>query len=198
MFTPISKAALAAVGLLAACAAGIQAPERATVTVAGRDVTVAAPPGLCVDAASTSVSATGAFVLVSDCALLGLAEGDADPAGVVLTASISAAPLAEAAALDELGATAQGRAVLGRSGQSDRVRVLATRSRNGVLYMLIEDRGPQPIAGIEPQFWRAFLQVRGRMAVLSVLGFERAGVGPTEGLAYIQSFADAIQRANAG
>jgi hypothetical protein len=118
-----------------------------------------------VDAASTDVSATGAFVMVGDCALLGLAEGDADPAGAVLTASISAAPLAEAAALDELGvfgATAQGRAVLGRSGRSDRVRVQATRSRNGVLYMLIEDRGPQPVAGLEPQFWRAFLQVRGR------------------------------------
>lgn len=201
MSTLISKAALAALGLLAACATATQAPERATVTVAGRDVVVVAPPGFCVDAASTNVSATGAFVLVGDCALLGLAEGDADPAGAVLTASISAAPLAEAAALDELGvlgATAQGRAVLGRSGRSDRVRVQATRSRNGVLYMLIEDRGPQPIAGLEPQFWRAFLQVRGRMAVLSVLGFEGAGIGPTEGLAYIQAFADAIQRANAG
>ena len=44
--------------------------------------------------------------------------------------------------------------------------------------MLVEDRGPQPIAGIDRQFWRAFLEVNGRMAALSVLGFEGAGARP--------------------
>ncbi len=34
------------------------------------------------------------------------------------------------------------------------------------------------------------------MTVLSVLGFEGAGVGPTEGLALIQRFADSVQAAN--
>jgi hypothetical protein len=34
------------------------------------------------------------------------------------------------------------------------------------------------------------------MVALSVLGFQGAGVGPEQGLAYLQSFADAIQRAN--
>jgi hypothetical protein len=78
------------------------------------------------------------------------------------------------------------------------VRVLAVRNRKDVLYVLVEDRGPQPIAGIEPTFWRAFLEVSGQMTVLSVLGFEGAGVGPTEGLALIQRFADSVQAANAG
>lgn len=208
---PISSAgrlagAAAGVALLAACDPALMgAADRATVTVAGRDVTIVAPPGFCVDPGSTNVSASGAFVMAGDCALLGtgrpLAEGDAAPTGAVMTASVSATeragpgPLAE---LQRFAATPQGRAVLSRSGRGDRVRILATRTRRDVLYVLIEDRGPQPFDGIEPRFWRAFLEVSGRMTVLSVLGFEGAGVGPTEGLALIQRFADAVQAANAG
>lgn len=199
--------ALAALAALAACdpSALGSAPDRATVSVAGRDVTVAAPAGFCVDPASTSVTASGAFVMVSDCALLGsegvLAEGDAETVGAVMTASVSAAPLAAGGAMPEIErfvASAEGRAALGRSGRADRVRILATRTRNDVLYVLVEDRGPQPIAGIEGRFWRAFLEIDGHMTVLSVLGFEGAGVGPTEGLALVQRFADRVQAANAG
>lgn len=205
---PISRSlraigAVAALAVLAACdpAAMGAAPDRATVTVAGRNVTILAPTGFCVDPASTNVSATGAFVMVSDCALLGaapLAEGDAEePVGAVMTASISAADgPTTVAQVQSFAATPQGRAVLSRSGRGDRVRILATRTRRDVLYMLIEDRGPQPIAGIEPAFWRAFLEVQGQMTVLSVLGFEGAGVGPTEGLALLQRFADTVQAAN--
>ena len=65
--------------------------------------------------------------------------------------------------------------MLGRSGQPDRVRILATQTRGDVLYLLIEDRGRLPIAGIDRRFWRAFLEVNGRMTALSVLGFEGAG-----------------------
>jgi hypothetical protein len=206
MSTPTSKAtrtilAAAALGALAACdpAAMGGGADRTTVSVAGRNVVVAAPSGFCVDPASTNVSASGAFVLVSDCALLGLEEGDMDPEGAVLTASVSARPLGAGASLADLQAfarTAEGRATLSRSGRADRARIVATRTRGDVLYMLIEDRGPQPIAGIEPAFWRAFLVVQGQMTVLSVLGFEGAGVGPSEGLAYLQAFADSVQRAN--
>jgi hypothetical protein len=198
----LGSAAVAALGGCDPSAVGA-APDRATVVAGGRDVIVAAPRGFCVDPASTSVTASGAFVMVSDCALLGaegvLSEGDAEPVGAVMTASVSAAPFAPVAAMPDLErfvATPAGRAALGRSGRGDRVRVLATRTRNDVLYVLVEDRGPQPIAGIEPRFWRSFLEVEGRMTVLSVLGFEGAGVGPTEGLALVQRFADAVQAAN--
>lgn len=204
MRAPVLRAAvLLAAGALAACVPTTGGPDRATLTVAGRNVTIAAPRGFCIDEAATNVSASGGFVMASDCALLGpegvTAEGDAQPLGVVLTASVSAAQLPAGGTLPELErfvATAEGRAALGRSGRPERVRVLATRTRGDVLYVLVEDRGPQPIAGIEPRFWRAFLDIDGRMTVLTVLGFDGAGVDPTRGLALIQRFADTVQAAN--
>lgn len=199
-------AGLAALLALAACDPAMMgaASNRATVTVAGRNIAIVAPPGFCIDPTTTNVSSSGAFLMASDCALLGgapVAEGDAGlPVGAVLTASVSAseggpASLADVARFSE---TAQGRATLSRSGRGDRVRVLATRTRRDVLYILIEDRGPQPIAGIDSRFWRAFLDVSGQMTVLSVLGFEGAGVDATEGLALIQRFADSVQANNSG
>lgn len=198
-----AAAAAAALAGLSACdpsAVGAGA-DSATVTVSGRDVTVAAPPGFCVDPASTNVGATGAFVMVTDCGLVGGrgAEGDAVPAGAAMTASVSAgggAPARSLAEIERFARTVEGRAALGRSGRPDAVRIRAARIRDDVLYLLVEDGGPQPMDGVERQFWRAFLEVEGRMTVLSVLGFEGAGVGPSEGLAYVQSFADAIRRAN--
>lgn len=198
-------AAAAAALALAGCVPATTGtgPDRATLTVAGRNVTIAAPRGYCVDPAATNVSASGAFVMATDCALLGsegvTAEGDSEALGAVLTASVSASELAPGAALPELTRfleTREGRAALGRSGRPDRVKVLATRTRGDALYVLVDDRGPQPIAGVEPRFWRAFLEVDGRMAVLTVLTFEGAGVDPSSGLALIQRFADRVQAAN--
>lgn len=192
----LAAAALALAACVPPDGAG-SGPGRATLTVAGRNVTIATPRGFCIDEGATNVSASGAFVMASDCALLG--EGDAEQTGAVLTASVSAAELPANGALPEIErfvATREGRAALGRSGRPERIKVLATRTRGDVLYVLVEDRGPQPIAGIEPRFWRAFLAVDGRMTVLSVLAFEGAGVDPTKGLALIQRFADAVQAAN--
>lgn len=199
--------AIAALGLLAACDPATMgaAPSRTEVTVAGRSVTVAAPPGFCVDRASTAVSADGAFVLMSDCALLGAAASARPPVAAALTASISAGGLAgEGDAADTLedlqafAATPDGRALLGRSGRPERVRILASQVRDGVLYVLVEDRGPMPVAGIDPRFWRAFLEVNDRMAVLSELGFGDSGADPQQGLNRLAALARSIQAANGG
>ena len=187
-----------------AMSAGGGSPSRAKVTVAGRPVVIAAPPGFCVDAPSTTLTSAGAFVLMSDCALLGQKAGRGAPVGAALTASVSSGGLGgegddEASTLDDLQDfldTADGRAMLGRSGRGDRVRVLSKQLRGDVLYVLVEDRGQQPIAGIDPRFWRAFLEVNGRMTVLSVIGFEGTGPGLQEGLNELAAAAVAIRAAN--
>jgi hypothetical protein len=203
-------AALAAAGLLlAACdpsmVPGAGAASRARVNVAGQAVTIVAPPGFCVDSGSTSQSADGAFVLMSDCQLLGGPSSGKAPVGAALTASVSTAGLGgegdAADSLDDLrdfAATREGRAVLGRSGQPGRVRILDSQVKNGVLYVLVEDRGTLPIAGIDPRFWRAFLEVNGRMVALSGLGFEGAGFGLQDGLDQMAALAHSIRAANPG
>ena len=149
--------------------AGGATPSRAKLNVAGRAVTIAPPPGFCIDPESVTSGADGAFVLMSDCGLMGNAPGQRPPVGAAMTASVSTGGFAgegdtAAGSLEDLqafAATREGRAVLGRSGQPDRVRIVNTQLSGGVLYVLVEDRGAQPIAGIERQFWRAFLEVNG-------------------------------------
>jgi hypothetical protein len=208
---PISRAILLGFGALALAACdpalvGGSAPSRATVNVAGGPVIVAAPSGFCIDRSTLNVTDAGAFALMGDCRQLGSGAGglDRSPVGAALTASISAGglagegddPASSLAELAEFVQTPDGRALLGRSGRPDRVRILATRAEGDVLYVLVEDRGPQPIAGIDRTFWRAILELNGRMAVLSVLGFEGAGLGAQAGFRNIVTFADTLQAAN--
>jgi hypothetical protein len=201
-------AALAAAALaLAACEpAGIAGnPTRATVSVAGNAIGVAGPSGFCVDGASTDVNSAGAFLLMADCRLLGGAGGGGRTAGAALTASISAGglggegddPLQSLQDLQDFVGTAEGLALVGRSGSSRGVRIVSSLQQGDVLYLLVEDAGPQPIAGIEPRFWRAFLDLDGHLAVLSVLGFEGAGAGSQQGLDLLAAFVAAMKAANA-
>ena len=156
--------------------------------------------GLCIDEASTRVDAAGAFVLVRDCADGAIAR----PPRAAMTASVSSGGLTGEgdAASDTLAdlqaylATPDGLALVGRSGRSGGVRVLAQQMSGDVLFVLVEDRGPQPIAGLDARFWRAFLEVNDRMTVLSVLGF--AGLGQQEGLEEVAALASAIRAANPG
>ena len=78
------------------------------------------------------------------------------------------------------------------------MRIVNTQLSGGVLYVLVEDRGAQPIAGIERQFWRAFLEVNGRLVALSMLGFQGAGPDPQAALNQLAALARATQAANPG
>lgn len=203
----LRAAALALAGLaLAACDPALTGggPSRATVSIAGEPIVLAGPSGFCIDRETLNVSEFGAFALMSDCGLLGSGKAPAAKTGAALTASISSGGLGgegddPVQSLTDLAAfvqTGEGRALLGRSGSSSGVRILATQQRGDVLYVFVEDRGPQPIAGVDRQFWRAFLEVKDRMAVLSVLGFEGAGLDPQSGLDLLAAFVTALQRAN--
>ncbi len=201
-------AALVAAFLLAACdPAGVSgaAPGRVTVNAGGQPITIAAPAGFCVDSRSTSVTSTGAFVLLGDCVLLDK-EAPAVPrptVGAALTASVSSGGLGDGgpatqslADLERYVRTPRGRAMVGRGGDPDRVRILATETRAGVLYVLVEDRGAQPIVGADPRFWRGFLEVNGRLLGISEFGFDETRRDLRESFVLLVGFADAIQRAN--
>jgi hypothetical protein len=203
----LGRALLAVAGLAAVAACDPSAlaggtPSRAKFNVAGAAVTIAAPPGWCIDRKSARQSADGAFVLLTDCGLLGEPGTQVGRKGMALTASISDGSLLEEegdadafADLEDFAKTRDGRQVLGRSGQPDRVRILATQSSGGVYYVLVEDRGRLPIAALDRQFWRAFLDVNGRTVALSSLGFTGKSDAQTS-LNELATFAKWIQSAN--
>jgi len=203
----LGRALLGLAGLVAlsACdpaAIGGGSPSRARFDVAGATVTIAAPPGWCIDPSTARKSADGAFVLLTDCALLGKPGTTVGSRGMALTASISDGSLLAAegdadalADFQDFAASRAGRTALGRSGQASQVRVLATRSSGGVYYVLVEDRGKLPIAGLDRQFWRAFLDVNGRTVALSSLGFTGESDAQAS-LNELATFAKWIQAAN--
>lgn len=196
---------VAAVFGLAACAEGIalSAPDRAAFSVAGETIAVAAPAGFCIDEESTTTGPAGAFVMVSDCGLLGEEGGASPPVGAMMTAAISANPdlIAEGGEttlddLEEFLATHRGLAMVGRSGDPNATRILQTTRGGDILYVLVEDRGASPLSGVEPRFWRAFLTVNGRLAALSIQGFDGASPGLEAGLDYLAAFARSLRAAN--
>lgn len=177
-------------------------PSRARFDVGGDGVTIAAPTGWCIDPSTARRSADGAFVLLTDCGLLGKPGTTVGRKGMALTASISGGSLlaaeGDADALSDFqdfAASREGRTVLGRSGQASRVRILSTRESGGVYYVLVEDRGKLPIAGLDRQFWRAFLDVNGHTVALSSLGFTGESDAQAS-LNELATFAKWIQAAN--
>lgn len=198
-----------ALGLLAACdPIGVSqtAPGRVTVDAGGRPVTIAGPAGFCIDRSSTDVGKKGAFLLLSDCALLGLpaAAAGTPPVGAALTASVAThgfdpagGPATRSLAdLERFAATPEGRALLGRSGQPYQVRILAKKTEGEVFYVLVEDRGEAPAKGVDPRFWRAFLELNGRLAALTELSFGSTRQDPQQSLALLAAFVAATRAAN--
>jgi hypothetical protein len=200
-------------------------PTQTTVTAGGQRVTILAPTGFCIDQRSTNVTSNGAFVLVGDCALVGdtrapkvavtahagatpttgapEAAAAKPPVGAAMTASVSPTGLSDADSsihsLSDLARFAKsppGLALVGRGGQSRGVRVLDSVEREGVLYLYVEDRGPQPIAGLEPRFWRALFEVNGRLTAVSELGFAGAGLDKQSGFNLVGAFVRSIKAAN--
>lgn len=178
------------------------APER--VSVADDSVIVAGPPGYCVDRAATRDTARGAFVLLGSCASL---SGDADNPSprvpAVLTVSVSGLP-GDGAALDAPFAridaflrSEQGRRALSRTGDPATVEILDIRQASDALVIHARDTGAGEIAGIEDEYWRALLDVNGRMVTVSVTGFEARPMSPDAGRATVEALAERILRENA-
>lgn len=192
-------------GLVAGCdPAGLSgAPSRATVDVADVAVVVTAPAGFCVDRESTRRVDDGVFVLMTDCALLaGTVNPARPPLGAAFTATILPGSLggegsAQAASLDGLRdfvGTAEGRAILG--GGAEGVRLLRAVPGEGALFVLVEDRAGPPMPGVSARYWRAFVALDGRFAVLSALPFESGRMDEQAALDGLAQLAANLRRAN--
>lgn len=206
MSTWTSRRALAAVFALAACVPGaglVPAGATRAVSVLGGAVTVAGPAGYCVDKGPSRDGEAGAFVLFGTCAALTGSPAAGEPAyPAILTATVL--PGAPGGTFEESFAamaaffrSGPGRAALSRSGRADDVRLAQVLSRDRVLYLRLEDSSAVAGQRVEPDYWRAILQVRGRIVTLSALGLKSRPVPAAEKRRVLDAFVARVRSANA-
>ncbi|MGF1552036.1 MAG: hypothetical protein ACFBWO_05960 [Paracoccaceae bacterium] len=162
-------------------------PRRAVIEAAGRAVTVVPAPETCLAEDAIDLSERSAFLLITDCAMVqdapqaaGAGEGRLARApsfpGLV-TLSLAAEPRGAIADLLAFLETEAGRALLARAEDAAPVAIRETREIGGALYVHArqEDEAASPL--LSRDFWRAFVDIGGRMGVVTVSGFGAGDIG---------------------
>lgn len=176
------------------------AAERAVLAVNGRRVTVVPPQGLCIAGDAARSAADAVFVLIGACA--GAAHGTA--ASAILTASVAPAGLfgqdadraAELDRLEEFLGSERGLALVGRQSGGEAPRILETYREGELLLLLVEERGEPGSPIWSPRFWRAFLDLNGRMVSLTAGSLRTQPLGDREMLALLRDFIVRLREAN--
>src|SRR5690625_3854738 len=180
-------------------------PERAVLSAQGQRVAVEPISVFCVAEYSIETSDRSAFVLIGDCAL---SSGGADlSSGIpgITTVSISGDPgfgsrgasAADLSALERYLATPEGRALLGRGGDGGEVSIVETRREGNTLFVLVEDRTEQAVPLLATRFWRGFVELNGRLAVVTVSGFLDAPMDERQMFDHLGAQVKRLQLANA-
>lgn len=204
MSIPTSKIWLGALLGLAACAAPVDVARLAPESVLlADDVVVAGPPGYCVAPNTVREAEGAAFVVLGSCASLSDGAVIARPAQPgVLTVLVSApgegAPLS-AASGDELEAFFEsdaGRVALSPDGQAETVEVIEAQAGTGQVFVRARDLSGQRPTGVDPEYWRALVDVRGHLVTATLLGFENEPLDPGQGLRTLADLTARLLREN--
>lgn len=206
MSTPICRGAFAGVWLAAALSGcmltGDSADAPRHVSVTSDRVTIAGPAGYCADPVALRETEDTGFVLLGNCAAISGSRRAQQPAvPAVLTAAVSGASdggtLTESLGdLDGFFRSDEGRALLSRSAEADTVEILATRVEDGMFLLHARDTSATSLSGVEPDYWRAYMDVGRRLVTLSVLALEDRGVSDADALATLIAFSAEVRAAN--
>jgi hypothetical protein len=176
------------------------APTHATVT--SDRIVVTGPEGFCVDPTATLDQTETGFLLLGNCAAIANSRRAAQPTTpAILTATISErrgeGRLADDLdQLDDFFRSAEGLALISRSSDPKAVVVLDTATMGEVFLLHVIDRSDSPITGVQPNYWRAYLDIGPRIATLSVLALQDRSLSRNESLAILRRFVQAVQQAN--
>lgn len=176
-----------------------KAPD--SLRVVRRKVTIAGPPGYCIDKDATTNSAEGAFVLLGSCAAISENARQPHPrVPAVLTASVS--PAGGAAGPDEIARlegffkSAEGRAALSRSGRAETVQIHNVTRDQGALLIHVSDTSAEGLTAVVSDHWRGFLDVNGHLVTVTVTAFATRPLGAEAGLDLIRAFLARIRVEN--
>lgn len=189
---------LAVVFVVAGCVASLDGRGVRTLSLLDGAVSVRGPDGYCVDQQSSRPSSGFAVLagcaLVSDAAMMPSLEG-------LITVQIGSANSASVsgseAELAGILRASQGAQLLSAAGDGASVEVARVDRAEGVVVVRFSDATPAPMPGLEPLEWRAFLDIRGRLATISLRGFDRAPIPAEQGLRLLSQAIGALRAANA-
>ena len=189
-------------------------PGRAVFDVRGQRIVVEPPPGYCLDQGSVAVTRNAAYALVADCmqdhqAALenGAVAGRAAEIGLprafpgILTVAISGEPAygweaGELDAFEEMLGAEAGRKLLGRGNSPTPGRIIATRRLGGALYVLIEEPPADETSILAPDFWRAFINIDGRLVLVTVSSFSDRPIAEDAMMGFLAQQMTRLRRAN--
>ncbi len=179
---------------------GSPAPQRVEVT--SDALVIAGPRGFCVDPTATRDDGETAFVLLGNCAAIsGRARAPQPDVAAVLTAAISApsqgATLTRSLPdLDDYFRSEDGRGLLSRTGDPDTVDILETRQSGAMFLLHARDTSAGALAGVAPDYWRAYMDLGSRVVTLSLLSLADPDLADATALATLTRFATAVRGAN--
>ncbi|MGF1446847.1 MAG: hypothetical protein ACFBRM_11705 [Pikeienuella sp.] len=194
-----------------------EGPERAVLLARGVALVLAPVEGLCLTRGSFSASRSGAFAVIADCVteaavVSPVAEGsalDLPPSfpGLV-TIAISGAPArreggaeAQLAELESLLGAGEGLEMLGRNGDGGTVELVEMVRGDGAsaaLYVHVRDSHKGGLALLAPDFWRGFVEIRGRLVLVTVSGFRDRPIDEGEMMDLLRRQVARLRSVNAG
>ena len=185
--------------------------DRAVISAKGRQVAIEPASGFCLAKNSVETSTRSAFALIGDCALdkapdksKRSTQGELQlPKSIpgIITVSVSGNPQLDNSGglegLEEFFKTTAGRKLLGRGDDPSAVEVKETRQIDDSIYVLVEDGGAGVLPVLSKRFWRGFVQVNDRLAVVTVSGFRARPLGKERMLKYLVDQVQTLSVANA-
>ena len=188
-------------------------PDRAVVSAKGRQVAITPAKGFCLARESVEATERSAFALIGDCALDSStaaaprgARGELQlPRGLpgIITVSVSGDPGFQGGAddksLNDLSTfldTSEGRRLLGRSGNGSSAKVVESRRIGDGVYVMVDDSNDGVVPVLDPKFWRAFVELNDRLAVITVSGFRDRPLGREEMLEHLVAQVQTLRVAN--
>lgn len=187
--------------------------EAALVSAYGNEVAIRPADGFCLSRESIETSNRSAVALIGDCALdrdaatakRGARGELALPRSLpgIITISISGDPAVtdvatDADAIEAFLQSPQVRSLIGRTADRSQVKIRESRRQDGVVYVLVEDKNSGPIPLLSDTFWRAFLTIKNRLAVITISGFKARPLGVERMLGHLSEQVAAMQKANGG
>ena len=187
--------------------------EAAVISALGQELAIRPTEGFCLSRESIETSSRSAVALIGDCALQAdvstakrSARGELKlPRSLpgIITVSISGNPDTSENSFDfneieEFLQSPQGRSLIGRTPDGSQVKIKESRRDGDAVYVLVEDKNSGPIPILSDTFWRAFVTVNDRLAVVTINGFRASPLGVETMLGHLSEQVVAMQQANRG